>query len=101
MRSLDQAPDITRNSSDATSPVRAESTAEFARDVAARVLGFTASTPDSRLMVIAPSSFANALRAELGAAWPSARGDVIERDETRLDDAALRNVIETTLKARS
>ncbi len=99
VRSLAQAPDITRNSPDATGAAGAETNAQFAHDVSEHVRTLASERPGLRLMVIAPPSFANALKAELGDSWPSRFGDVIDRDETRLDDEALRSVIKATLDA--
>jgi len=99
VRPLDQAPDITRNSKDADAPRRAENNAQFAHDVSDGVRVLTNERPGLRLVVIAPPSFADALKADLGPAWPSRSCDVIHRDETKLDDAALRFFIKTTLDA--
>lgn len=99
VRSLDQAPAITRNSTDATPTVRAESNAQFAHDVSEHVRELAGERPGMRLVVIAPPSFATALKAELGNAWPTRSGDVVTRDETKLDDEALRSFIKATLDA--
>lgn len=99
VRSLDQAPDIDRDSNDATPTVRAETNAQFAHDVSEHVRVLACERPGLRLVVIAPPSFAKALKAELGTSWPTRSGDVIARDETKLDDATLQSVIKTTLEA--
>jgi hypothetical protein len=100
VRALDQAPDMNRNSPDATPAPGAETNAQFAHDVSDRVRILADAQPGMRLVVIAPSSFANALKADLGDVWPSRVGDVIHRDETKLDDEVLRAVITTRLNAQ-
>jgi hypothetical protein len=95
VRSLGQAPDMNRNSPDATPSSRSpiESNAQFAREVSSQVRILASAYPGMRLVVIAPSSFANELKANLGSIWPSRLTDVVHRDETRLDDEVLRSVI--------
>lgn len=97
IRALDQAPDMNRNSPDARLTRGAEGNAQFAHDVSDRVRILADAHPGMRLVVIAPSSFAKALEADLGDVWPSRPGDVIYRDETKLDDEVLRSVIRARL----
>jgi hypothetical protein len=101
MHALGQTPDVSRKSGDSPHSTRAvrqvDWAAEFARDVAEQVGGILHERAGQRLVVIAPRSFADALEAALGGAWPSRRGDVVYRDEIRLDDEALRRVIDATL----
>lgn len=97
VRSIDQAPDITRNSQDATPRVPAENVTQFAHEVADLVRRDTGERPDRRLIVIAPQRFALALKIELGQSWPSRTGDVIHRDETRLDERGVTSVIRAKL----
>ncbi len=98
VRSLGQAPDMNRNSPDATPSSPIESNAHFAREVSNQVRILASAYPGMRLVVIAPSSFANELKANLGSIWPSRLADVVHRDETRLDDEVLRSVIAARLK---
>jgi len=98
VRSLGQVPDMNRNSPDATPSSLAESNAHFAREVSNQVRSLVSAYPGMRLIVITPSSFANELKANLGKIWPSRPGDVVHRDETRLDDDILRSVIMARLK---
>ena len=97
---LNQAPDFSRNSEGATRTARGDERSHFAHKVAGQIRSFVDGHLGPRLLVITPESFAQALRAELGAVWPSRKGDVIYRDETKIDDEALHHVIKTTLEAR-
>jgi hypothetical protein len=72
---------------------------QFANDVAEHVGRFVRERPSLRLIVIAPPSFASALRASLGDMWPSLPGEVVRRDETGLEDARLLAFVETMLRA--
>jgi hypothetical protein len=101
VRSLGQAPDIDRKSNDATPPARPETSAQFAHEVSDRVRLLAGQRPGLRLVVVAPPTFARELEADLGSAWPTRAGDVIARDETRLDDTALRTLIQVRLHAAS
>lgn len=99
---LGQAPDMSRNSEDFPHPVRADDRneddeAQFARAVAQHVRDILQERAGQRLVVIAPRSFAAALEAPLGDAWPSRRGDVVYRDETQLEGEALRRVVDASV----
>ncbi len=99
VRSLDQAPDISRNSVDATPRVPAEDYTHFSRDVANLVREGIDERPGQRLIVIAPALFALSLKIELGKLWPVRAGDVIHRDQTALDENGLTSVIQALLAA--
>jgi Protein required for attachment to host cells len=100
VRGLNQAPDINRNSDDATGLVDGNTNTHFAHEASRQLRLVADARPAQRLVVIAPRSFADALEAELGNAWPSHVGDVVYRDETKLDDQALRHLIDATVGAR-
>jgi len=101
VHALGQAPDMSRNSKD--SPPKPgvdallDDEAEFVRTVAQHARDLLQGRAGQRLVVIAPRSFADALEAPLGNAWPSRRGDVIYRDETKLEGEALRRVVDSTV----
>ena len=99
VHALGQSPDIARRSPDATPAFPGESGAQFAGDVAGQVRRLVDERPGRRLIVIAPPSFASALHTSLGGLWPSLPGEVILRDECRLDDAQLDAFVEATLAA--
>jgi hypothetical protein len=100
VHALGQSPDIARRSADATPTFPGESRVQFAGVVADQVHRLVDERPSLRLIVIAPPSFASALRASLGSLWPSLPGEVIRRDETRLDDARLGAFVRAMLAAQ-